>query len=89
MTDMTIGMITFSFNRMISEGQIDVPGIVRFCSGLGVQDMDITDRHWLQPDKDVLATAEALEETGLGVACCNNTAHASFSLANLGPEILS
>jgi L-ribulose-5-phosphate 3-epimerase len=82
MTDMTIGMMTFSFNRMISEGQIDVPGIVRFCAGLGVQDMDITDRHWLQPDKDVLATAEALEETGLGVACCNT----SLDMISRGPE---
>jgi sugar phosphate isomerase/epimerase len=68
---MTIGMMTFSFSRMISEGRIDVPGVVRFCAELGLQDVDITERHWLDFDSDVPATVEALEETGLGVACCN------------------
>ena len=73
MANMTIGMMTFSFNRVISEGRIDVPGIVRFCAELGLQDIDLTERHWHYPDKDVPATVEALEETGLGVACCNTS----------------
>jgi len=73
MSKITIGMMTFSFNRMISEGQIDVPGIVRFCAELGLQDVDLTERHWLHPDKDIPATIKALEETGLGVACCNTS----------------
>lgn len=71
MTSITIGMMTFSFSKMISEGRIDVPGVVRFCAELGLQDVDITERHWLDFDRDVPATVEALEETGLGVACCN------------------
>ena len=73
MANMTIGMMTFSFNRVISEGRIDVPGIVRFCAELGLQDIDLTERHWLSPDRDIPATVEALEETGLGVACCNTS----------------
>jgi len=76
MANMTIGMMTFSFNGMISKGRTDVPGIVRFCAELGLQDIDLTDRHWLYPDKDVPATVEALEETGLGVACCNTSINA-------------
>ena len=82
MTRMTIGMMTFSFNKMISEGRIDVPGIVRFCAELGLQDVELTERHWLNPDKDIPATVEALEETGLGVACCNT----SLDLVTRGPE---
>lgn len=73
MAGMRIGMMTYSFHSMINKGRIDVPGIVRFCAELGVHDLDITESHWLNPDKDIPATIEALEETGLGVACCNTS----------------
>ena len=69
----TLGMMTYSFHGMLTRREIDVPGVVRFCASLGVQDLDLTDRHWLDPDRDVLATVEALEETGMGVACCNTS----------------
>jgi sugar phosphate isomerase/epimerase len=79
---MTIGMMTFSFDRMIGEGRIDVPGIVRFCAELGLDAIEVTERHWLNPDEDIPATVEALKETGLSVACCNT----SLDLVRRGRE---
>ncbi len=67
----TIGMMTYSFNRSITAGEIDVAGIVRVCAELGIDAIDLTERHWGDPEQDIPATAAALEETGLTVACCN------------------
>jgi len=64
-------MMTFSFNRSISAGEIDVPGIVRYCGELGLDAIELSERHWANPDEDIPATIEAMQETGLTVACCN------------------
>ena len=71
MANVCVGMMTFSFNRSISAGEIDVPGIVRYCADLGLDAIELTERHWANPGEDIPATVDALQETGLTVACCN------------------
>lgn len=66
-----LGMMTYSFNRTVTDGQIDVPGIVRLCADMGLDSVDVTERHWLDPERDVPATAAVLGDTGLTVGCCN------------------
>ncbi|MEW6360402.1 MAG: sugar phosphate isomerase/epimerase [Planctomycetota bacterium] len=68
MAELTLGMMTYSFNRMVRAGEIDVPGIIRFCGELGVEEMDIGEAHWTKPDKDIPATIKAMRATGIGVA---------------------
>ena len=68
MAEPTLGMMTYSFNRMVRDGEIDVAGIIRFCGELGVQEMDVGEAHWADPDKDIPATLKAMEETGITVA---------------------
>ncbi|NOZ19987.1 MAG: sugar phosphate isomerase/epimerase [Planctomycetes bacterium] len=68
MADPKLGMMTYSFNRMVRDEEIDVAGIIRFCGELGVQEMDVGEAHWIDPAKDIPATLEAMEETGIGVA---------------------
>lgn len=82
MAGMTLGMMTYSFNKMVRQQQIDVPGIVRFCAKLVVQDIDLAEGHWTDPDKDIPATVAALRETGLSVA----SAHTAIDLVSRGAE---
>jgi len=79
---MILGMMTFSFDGMIRKRQIDVPGIIRFCYELGLDAVELTERHWINPEEDIPATAEALKETGLRAACCNT----SLDLITRGEE---
>ena len=75
-------MMTFSFGRSVREGIIDVPGIIRFCAGLGVEAIDLAESHWQDPDNDIPATLAALEETGLTIA----SSHTGADLVTRGPE---
>jgi len=67
----TIGMMTYSFGKMVNDGEIDVAGIVRYCGELGLDAVELTERHWKDPEKELPATLAAMAETGLAVACCN------------------
>ena len=78
----TIGMMTFSFNRSVADGLIDVPGIMRYCAELGIDALDVSVRHWADPAKDIPATLEAMRETGLRVAA----SHTSLDLITPGEE---
>ncbi len=69
----SIGMMTYSFHRQFQDGALDVPGFVRLCAKLGVEALDITERHWTRGDEEIAETAAALQETGLTVASCNTS----------------
>jgi len=82
MAEPTLGMMTYSFNKTVREGAMGVPDIVRFCAELGVQDLDLAVGHWADPDVDIPATADALKETGLGIA----SAHTAIDMVTRGGE---
>ena len=82
MHETPLGMMTYSFHRMISDGRLDVPGVVRFCAEIGVPLVDITEAHWRDPERDLPATVAAMAETGVAVACCNT----SLDLITRGPR---
>jgi len=63
--------MTFSFNRSVRDGEMDVPAIIRFAAELDLNAVDLAEGHWTDPEKDIPATLEALEETGLSIACCH------------------
>ncbi|MCK5802633.1 MAG: sugar phosphate isomerase/epimerase [Lentisphaeria bacterium] len=85
MSNMTIGMMTYSFHRAVTTGATDVAGLVRTCAKIGVQDMDLNYANWTDPDRDVPATLAALEETGVGMASC----HSSLDLVTRGEQALA
>ena len=68
MAELTVGMMTFSFNGMLRDGAIDLPGLIRYCATLGVEDMDIAGTLPGSPAGEISSVQAALDETGIGVA---------------------
>ena len=82
MSSMTMGMMSYSFNAGLTSGTMDVPGFIRLCAELGLEDIDLGYGYWRHPERDVPATLVALEETGLGLASC----HTGLDLVTRGKE---
>ncbi len=80
MSEMTVGLMTISFNGLLRDGAIDLPGIVRYCATLGAGDIDLAETLLGTPRGDLAATRDALRETGLGVA----SSHATLDLVSRG-----
>jgi sugar phosphate isomerase/epimerase len=78
----TIGMMTYSYHGLIREGGIDLPGIIRHCTELGVTGLDLAEALLGGPQGDIGATLEALKENGVTV----HSSHSSTDLVGRGAE---
>jgi sugar phosphate isomerase/epimerase len=64
---MKISVMTWSFNNVLSTGEMDTAATIRYCRELGVDAMELMD-HFIRDEK-LPAVQAALAETGSAVVC--------------------